>query len=123
MMDRYSKLATVGDFVKWYNSTHSRQIAAKAINDFEAATMVGCDTAIMHGPGHQSTSECIVTTPGHTTHYSSMGHEWTDKDITDQTHVKYRYDLPPGTEPGAFVLMKDHIKTPIKTYRLASEPY
>lgn len=70
---------------------------------------IRCDTAIGHGPGHQSVSECITTGP-HTEHESDMGHEWSDSDIGKQTSDITRYTGPNG-EPVT------------KTYRLAFEPY
>lgn len=48
-----------------------------------------CDSAIMHGPGHQSVSECIMTGK-HAEHYSDMDHEWYDRDIGNQTWTRRR---------------------------------
>lgn len=72
-----------------------------------------CDSAIGHGPGHQSISECIYV-GHHTSHYSDMGHEWEDSDIGTQVVRK----LGKG----------DDYKTPYQertgpVYRLAFDPY
>lgn len=63
-----------------------------------------CDTAIMHGPGHQSISPCEVEGP-HTEH-SCYGYEWTDKDIGTQTAPVSHY--------------RDGFVKETLTYRLAS---
>lgn len=48
-----------------------------------------CDTICAFGPGHQSTVICAVRGP-HSHHRSLRGElEWSDEDITDQTH-EYR---------------------------------
>lgn len=78
-----------------------------------AATIIECDTAIMHGPGHQSVTECGQTGE-HTEHYSADGRfEWYDKDIGTQTRDISRYDGPRDPKNG-------RASKVTRTYRLAS---
>lgn len=88
---------------------------AEFIARFADEMLTECDTAIGHGPGHQSISVCIRTGE-HSEHVSDMGHEWEDKDIGEQTYDKHNWDGPPGP---------DGLRTrdTYRTYRLAFEPY
>jgi hypothetical protein len=49
-----------------------------------------CDTAIMHGPGHQSVTECHLRGE-HSEHASADGRfEWTTDELTAQTYTRRR---------------------------------
>lgn len=49
-----------------------------------------CDTAVAFGKGHQSTSRCDIRGPHDNHHSRSYGIEWTDKDISEQTHTDHK---------------------------------
>ncbi len=48
-----------------------------------------CDTAIMHGPGHQSISPCEVVGP-HEGHYA-QGFDWFDSELINKTVTLPRF--------------------------------
>lgn len=96
---KHEKIAIIQNFLTWVTENSDELIVAYADE-----VLVDCDTAIAHGPGHQSMSPCILTGP-HTHHESDMGHEWDDSKITTQTTKGHR-----------------HIDQD-KTYRLAFEHY
>lgn len=69
-----------------------------------------CDTAIAHGPGHQSISPCEVEGP-HDEHQAGE-YSWADTDLTPQTYDKKEYAVPPE---GGISVWTGRI---LKTYRL-----
>lgn len=108
---------TAGTYTSYFDAELRRQVFIDhehvrkqlALTDQETGEPVRCDTAIMHGPGHQSTSECAVEGP-HTVHYDDAHRfEWTDEDVGTQTTVIKRYSRASG-----------YRELVAKTYRLAS---
>lgn len=90
---------------KYGDGGHSIENPVDWISRYADEALTACDTAIMHGPGHQGVSPCIITPAPHDYHVSDRGHEWTDRDITTQTRR------------GTRAVDRD------KIYRLASEFY
>lgn len=95
---KQNKLDIIRSFLEWadnYEPYLLGQISKDELLTLYADTLTECDSAIAHGPGHQSTSRCIVTGP-HSEHCSDMGHEWKDADT--QTYTQKRFIGPDYTE-------------------------
>lgn len=121
-MKPYAKITAAKEFLTWLRDNGMYDIHESTVDRWVEEVFIECDVAVAHGPGHQSISPCENPYRNHTTHYNDVG-EWSDEDLSEQTYTKYRYEDPPGTEEGTYVLMKDKIKVPIKTYRLAFGPH
>lgn len=121
-IDKYAKIAIANEFFDWLEEQYGMDCVVHEswVDRWAAETFVECDTACAFGPGHQSTSECIVTQRGHAYHVDKYGHEWEDEDLTDATYQKTR-PIPP-TDPDSVPMFKWQ-KEIIGTYRLFFEPY
>lgn len=103
---KFETVSILRDFVRWIPVG---PVTADLIDRYSSEVLTECDSAVGHGPGHQSISPCIRT-GFHTHHCNDMGHEWEDEDIGKQTAPLTRY-TGPGHSPVTSV------------YRLAFEPY
>lgn len=86
------KLSAITAFLEWAwgaGSVREGEDVRILLDRYADEVLTECDTAIAHGPGHQSISECIVT-GDHTEHHSDMSHEWYSSDLTGQTYARRR---------------------------------
>lgn len=108
-MSRNSTIHTIRTFVVWSDFNNSTRLTIlKKLEKYAEQALTECDTAVGHGPGHQSISPCEVTGP-HTYHENSY-HEWEESDIGEQTHEMTVSRLDPMF--GGYNKVK-------RTYRLA----
>lgn len=86
---KHEKIAAIRQYLEWESQQPGvhNDFTDELIVRFSDEVLTECDTAIGHGPGHQSISPCIRTGE-HSEHISDMGHDWSDSDIGKQTYVR-----------------------------------
>ncbi len=81
-MNKHAKLAIAHEFATWAGL--NSELVTKWRDSF-----VECDTAVAHGPGHQSISMCERTDSNHKVHlHEDM--EWTDDDLRGKPYTYIR---------------------------------
>lgn len=92
------KLRIVREFIEWlpnetglitfYGPDYGTADLDALLEQYATEMLIECDSAIGHGPGHQSISECTVFGT-HTEHRNEYA-EWDEAEIGTQTWTRQR---------------------------------